>query len=591
VNGGADFSDSGVVFEYLPIAAVDQLLPHHGPVTGNTEVMVIGSHFQNTSDLVCKFGSDRGAVVPVYAFINSSHILCRSPVQLRPGPVQVQVSNNGASALSNFSASAVTFNYGPHVTIRSVSPPRGPASGNWSVVVEGEHFGIFVGPDSSQFKPSSDVHCKVGGVIVRGEWLDDSAVQCMTPPHEPGVHTLEVSNNGKDFTRLGNPLLYYVDQQVTELTPVSGPANSAGTRVVVRGAAFLNTSLLLCRFGLAEVPAIYRSSTEIVCESPPLSANVGGLQYSALSEQYHHRLRDHEERFGSDADFEGWSPPYRQDPKWRHRERLFPAAHHYPLYSQRLVSLEVTNNGQDYSDSGMAYLYQADAEVHTITPREGRDSATTPLFITGKHFVNSSKLRCRVGERVVPATFLTSELVLCQAAPQAGALMNHGWFSHGMPRTSDFAHATDAQTHRSPMSVFVEVSNNALDFTVSRALFEYTGCPTGHFCLPQEAGTRFPCPRGTYCPGEGNTNFTLCPRGTYQPKPAQSDCLRCPIGYQCPDVGLFSPRLCPAGFVCDVTGIEVADQPCPDGHFCLEGTATTATTCGSPRLSLSCFLR
>lgn len=43
------------------------------------------------------------------------------------------------------------------------------------------------------------------------------------------------------------------------------------------------------------------------------------------------------------------------------------------------------------------------------------------------------------------------------------------------------------------------------------------------------------------------------------------------------------PRVCPAGRVCDVTGVAAADQPCPEGHFCLEGTATTATTCGHPR--------
>jgi hypothetical protein len=42
------------------------------------------------------------------------------------------------------------------------------------------------------------------------------------------------------------------------------------------------------------------------------------------------------------------------------------------------------------------------------------------------------------------------------------------------------------------------------------------------------------------------------------------------------------PRLCPAGRVCDVTGLEALLQLCPEGHFCLEGTATTATTCGHP---------
>merc|ERR1711871_236451 len=55
------------------------------------------------------------------------------------------------------------------------------------------------------------------------------------------------------------------------------------------------------------------------------------------------------------------------------------------------------------------------------------------------------------------------------------------------------------------------------------------------------------------------------------------------------DTGLFSPRVCPAGFVCEVTGTEFADQPCPEGHFCLEGTATTATTCGNPKPSSYLF--
>ena len=87
----------------------------------------------------------------------------------------------------------------------------------------------------------------------------------------------------------------------------------------------------------------------------------------------------------------------------------------------------------------------------------------------------------------------------------------------------------------------------------------------------------------------GNRNFTLCPQGTYQPLMAQSDCRRCPVGYICPDEGMLVPRLCPAGFVCDVTGMISAEQPCPQGHFCLEGTATTATTCGAPKPSSSLF--
>ena len=97
--------------------------------------------------------------------------------------------------------------------------------------------------------------------------------------------------------------------------------------------------------------------------------------------------------------------------------------------------------------------------------------------------------------------------------------------------------------------------------------------------------------QGAFCPGDSNKNFTLCPLGTYQPNRGRSACLRCPVGFHCPDEGMPVPRVCPAGKVCDVTGIARADQPCPEGHFCLEGTATTATTCGHPRCvqSWMCF--
>ena len=35
--------------------------------------------------------------------------------------------------------------------------------------------------------------------------------------------------------------------------------------------------------------------------------------------------------------------------------------------------------------------------------------------------------------------------------------------------------------------------------------------------------------------------------------------------------------------------MTIADNPCPEGHFCLEGTATSATTCGHPDLSSDMF--
>ena len=66
--------------------------------------------------------------------------------------------------------------------------------------------------------------------------------------------------------------------------------------------------------------------------------------------------------------------------------RLFPTAHYYPLYLSRLVAVEVSNNGQDWTDSGITYLYQADSIVTTIFPGMGMDMSGTPLFVVGRNF-------------------------------------------------------------------------------------------------------------------------------------------------------------------------------------------------------------
>ena len=56
-QNGQDYSDSRVVFEYLPVAQVTSLEPRHGPVYGGTEVLVRGRFFRNSSLLTCQFGN------------------------------------------------------------------------------------------------------------------------------------------------------------------------------------------------------------------------------------------------------------------------------------------------------------------------------------------------------------------------------------------------------------------------------------------------------------------------------------------------------------------------------------------------------
>ncbi|CAM9173340.1 unnamed protein product, partial [Choristocarpus tenellus] len=132
------------------------------------------------------------------------------------------------------------------------------------------------------------------------------------------------------------PFFYFTDQELSHIMPVSGPAEAAGTSITLYGSGFVNSTSLACRFGEAPpVPGQYISSEEIVCETPPLHPESGGLQWTALSEQ---RQTARNPLTGS--------------------RLLFPEAHYYPLYLQRLTNVEVTCNGQDYTESGVSFLYQ-----------------------------------------------------------------------------------------------------------------------------------------------------------------------------------------------------------------------------------------
>lgn len=113
------------------------------------------------------------------------------------------------------------------------------------------------------------------------------------------------------------------------ITPVSGPAEAAGTAVTFYGRGFVNTTALACQFALAPpVPATFVSPNELFCESPPLfsaadedhtdGGGAGGLRWSSLSEI---SQRESDPLTGS--------------------RQLFPGAHYHPLFSQRAVGVEV----------------------------------------------------------------------------------------------------------------------------------------------------------------------------------------------------------------------------------------------------------
>ena len=314
--------------------------------------------FATPLDSSATLAEARGSAVPATAFINSSLIKCTSPPALNVRNVRVEVSNNGADPRqSNQSTIGRWFNFDRLVKILNIFPKMAPIMGNSSVRVVGENF-----------LPTDEMKCKFGSYIVQGIWLNGHEMVCRTPPHPAGSYPLEITANNQDYTSQELPFIFYKPLYMVQLDPVSGPADAAGTEMRIYGGNFLNTSTLSCRVADVTVPAEYVSDTEVICYTPPcLNSYTGGrckMMYQPLSAHQNKGRKD--PRTGS--------------------LKLFPTAHYYPLYLSKLVPVEVSNNAQDFTDSGFRFLYQQDARIISIAPNPARgfDTGYTSLYISGR---------------------------------------------------------------------------------------------------------------------------------------------------------------------------------------------------------------
>ena len=186
-------------------------------------------------------------------------------------------------------------------------------------------------------------------------------------------------------------------------------------------------------------------------------------------------------------------------------------------------------------------MYQKDAVIEKLAPDPpvGWDTGKSPIFIVGKYFVNSTQLRCRVGDFVVRGTFITSKLVFCASPMHPTREVEHGQHRHGVLRNSNpqnMGHSTAGRSREpagwgSAGHVYVELTNNAFDYTSAFKLFNYSGpCPTGHYCPVGESTGIYPCPRGTFVLEKGIQILPYAQRGRISRKKLNLIARAAPLG-------------------------------------------------------------
>ena len=538
LNRGHDFSRSDIMFTYYEQIEVHELYPSHG--FHMTKILVKGKNFFQSPDLRCYFSDTvhspltqpyfHSNGVLIDQFVNQTHIICSVPPYQHSNTTHVFVSNDGYMT-NKIHYSIFTYDKPPK--INSIYPSSGPVNGQFRIVVNG-----------GLFKNDDDLLCKFSNTIVRAFYVDSTHIECIAPPRTVGMHALTLSTNGIDFISDIKLIRFYDDVVVTSIHPISGPSSNAGNIVNIIGSNFFNSSNMVCKFDTVIVPAHFRTSQEIRCAVPPLLDKKSGLQWEALTM---HRNYDANKSIQS--------------------KNLIVDAHNFPLFLSKLVNVEVAMNAQNYTNSGIKYLYQDDIKINILSMTEGPAIGNSPLFISGSGFVNTTKLSCQFGHKIVQASFLTRNLLLCFTPPTSDLTINK------------------MLMHVAVKNVPIAVSNNGVDFSDDHKLFGFCSLPvpSGSFQAGFENTTILKCPKGSYCNGSNHKNFTLCPQGTFQPQEGQNMCNLCDLGFMCPEEGLPVPRLCAAGYVCDVKGTEKAEQPCPNGFFCKAGTATTETYHGNKK--------
>jgi len=246
-------------FVYNMPMSVLLVAPSSGDITGSTLVSVVGADFDAAGEPImqCKFaGSNQQELVSLGSIVTSSVLVCITPSARAQGLVVLEVSNNGV----DYTRNAVQFLFAEPITIASVQPSILLAGSASTVTISG-----------AGFRPSDVASCAFGQKRSRIEWISASQVLCSISKATPGNVTMEVSNNGVDFSSSSVQVQYIGKTAViAQMDPRAGSVRG-GTRVALRLSGMqLNMASLGVKFGQSVAMCTVQERPQIIsCSSPP----------------------------------------------------------------------------------------------------------------------------------------------------------------------------------------------------------------------------------------------------------------------------------------------------------------------------------
>ena len=160
----------------------------------------------------------------------------------------------------------IYFIYYDEPQVSYLVPNRGPDFGGTVVHIKGQNFNP---TKETAFQNYNDTFCRFGNLSIDvAQVISSTEMICNSPPsYYLRQVPVEITLNNREWTNDGVLFYYYHPPFVYSIEPRIGPVKG-GTVVIVTGSNFINTGIVLCKFGSIVTKGEYLNENELKCVSP-----------------------------------------------------------------------------------------------------------------------------------------------------------------------------------------------------------------------------------------------------------------------------------------------------------------------------------
>ena len=424
-------------------AAITDVSPRSGPITGGTFVQIRGHKLDNGTGYWCKFGD-----LTVPATLNTTHLLveCTTPPLDKNGSVEVEVSISGGvctdpdpekcnpdpEAEWTVSHGHHTFHYYAPPTIMGIDPSIGPATGGTKITVTGGFTDKLMALDTLFREISTD---QFGGAacngekssgLCRGMWLFGSyedfgpitpgeEATCVTKPHCEyqlyQQHDLTCrfcsQATGVSYCFFAAEATYILDNVIECVTPphqllldlnMTEPFDTMAVEVTLNGQLW-HTS---------PTDFLVHAWNNISQISPEAGPTVGGTWVTLIGTGFvdtHLTLC----KFGNT-----------EATAYKYVNESHVACQTPPTSVMGQVDVSISFNSLQFEAAQQKFDYIAPWTIRKLDPEIAREVGGAVLTVIGSDFRDVSAITCKFGDHIVSrpfAVYVSEYEIQCQVPP------------------------------------------------------------------------------------------------------------------------------------------------------------------------------